>query len=230
MQVRGILFDAGDVLYQRPQRTDAYVAELLRERGLASALSHEDLTRRRELRSEAKRGRLSPDDYWDQVLLMYGVAPQEERRALVRRINDYSDCVLPMPGAREALQGLKQRGFILGIVTDTIYPLEWKMRWLDQAGVAEFMDVVACSTALGLHKPDTAMYLTAAREAGLAPTESAFVGHDPGELEGAHRAGLVTVAVNYEPGTRADYYARSLLDLLNVPIFSQPYTGSTGQP
>jgi putative hydrolase of the HAD superfamily len=34
----------------------------------------------------------------------------------------------------------------------------------------------------------------------------------------------VAVAVNYAPGTRADYYAQSLVDLLQVPIFEKSHT------
>jgi len=154
---------------------------------------------------------------------MHGVADPEERRALAGKIIDYSDQVVPIPGGREALAGLKRRGFVLGIVTDTIYPIERKKRWLDTVGVAEFIDVLACSTALGAHKPEPAIYLNALQQAHLAPGESAFVGHAADELEGARRAGLATIAVYYEPGARADYYAGSLVDLLNVPIFKKAH-------
>jgi FMN phosphatase YigB (HAD superfamily) len=103
------------------------------------------------------------------------------------------------------------------------------MRWLEQVGVTPFIDVVACSTVLGVHKPDPAMYLDALRQAGLAPGEAVFVGHNARELEGARRAGLATAAVNYEPGAQADYYAESLPDLLRVPILQTSHTekGST---
>jgi HAD superfamily hydrolase (TIGR01509 family) len=151
---------------------------------------------------------------------MHGVVMPEERQILARQIMDHSNRVLPIPGGTEALAGLKQRGFLLGIITDTMYPIEWKMRWLEQVGVAAFVDVVTCSTVLGVQKPDPAIYLHALQQANLTPSESAFVGHAADELEGAHRAGMATVAVNYEPGTNADYYARSLLDLLNVPILN----------
>jgi HAD superfamily hydrolase (TIGR01509 family) len=224
MAIRGILFDAAGVFYRRTGPTSAYVARLLVERGFPPRLPAEDWTRQKALRSRAKSGRLSPDEYWDQRLQMHGVDDAEERRALVAKINDYSDQVLPIPGGREALAGLKQRGFLLGIVTDTIYPIERKMRWLDQVGVAEFIDVVACSTAVGAHKPAPAIYLHALQQAGLTPKESAFVGHAADELQGAHRAGLATVAVLYEPGSRADYYAESLVDLLKVPIFDKAHT------
>jgi FMN phosphatase YigB (HAD superfamily) len=224
MTIRGIFFDAAGVLYCRPESTDRYVSNLLKEDGLSAALAMEDQVCQKALRSQANRGQISPDEYWDQFLLAHGVVTPERRRILVSKINAYSDNVLPIPGGREALAGLKQRGFVLGIITDTIYPLERKMRWLAKVGVAEFIDVVACSTALGVHKPDTAIYLSALQQAHLTPGESAFVGHDAEELEGAHKTGVATVAVNHDPGTKADYHARSLVDLLNVPIFQESHT------
>jgi putative hydrolase of the HAD superfamily len=221
VSIRGIFFDAAGVFYDRPRPTHEYVSDLLRERGLPTELSVEDRMRQKALRSQANRGRLSPSEYWDQVFLMHGVANEQERRDLVRKVDDYSNSVLPIPGGREALAGLKQRGFVLGIVTDTIYPIEWKMGWLAKVGVAEFFDVVACSTVLGTHKPDPAMYLDALQQAQLAPSQAAFVGHDADELEGARKVGMATVAVRYDANAKADYYADSLVDLLNVPIFKE---------
>jgi HAD superfamily hydrolase (TIGR01509 family) len=150
---------------------------------------------------------------------MHCVNDSQERADLREKILAYTNEVFAYPGAREAMAGLKARGFLLGIVTDTIYPLAWKMNWLEKVGVAEFVDVVSCSTVTGSHKPEPEMYLNALRQAKLAPSRSAFVGHDTGELAGAKRAGLATVAVNYDPEAQADFYARSLPDLLNVPIF-----------
>jgi HAD superfamily hydrolase (TIGR01509 family) len=224
MTIRGILFDAAGVFYRRPGSTRRFVARLIEGMGLSLELSVQERLRQRALRSQANRGHLSPDEYWDQVLQMAGVADPAKRRALLCQIEAYSDNVLPIPGGREALAALKQRGFLLGIVTDTIYPVERKMYWLDQIGIAEFIDVVACSTVVGAHKPDPVIYLDALQQAHLTPSEAAFVGHDADELEGAHRAGMATVAVNHEAGAEADYYARSLLDLLNVPIFATAHT------
>jgi len=95
------------------------------------------------------------------------------------------------------------------------------MLWLDKVGVAEYVDVVTCSTVLGAHKPKPEPYLAALKEAQLSPEEAAFVGHDTDELAGAHRVGMTTVAVHYEADAEADYYAESLLDLLNIPIFKE---------
>ncbi len=219
MAIKGILFDAADVFYRRPQPTDIYVRTLLCEKGYVIEPGQEDQARLKVLRSQANTGRIGPGEYWDQVLFIHGVAIAEERQALVANISAYSENVTQIPGGPEALAGLKRRGFVLGIVTDTVYPIERKMRWLQKVGVAEFIDVVACSTVLGAHKPDPAIYLNAVQQAGLAADQCAFVGHDAGELEGARRAGLATVAVNYDSHAQADYYAESLVDLLNMPLF-----------
>jgi FMN phosphatase YigB (HAD superfamily) len=68
------------------------------------------------------------------------------------------------------------------------------------------------------------MYLNALLQAQLTPAESAFVGHDAAEIQGAHQAGIVTVAVNYESDVRADYYCQSMLDLLDLDIFQMDRT------
>ena len=228
MTIKGIFFDAADVLYVRPVSTGKYLTRLLEEKGLPTGLSADNQTRQKTLRSLAKRGLISHDRYWDQVLEMHGIADAGERRLLTVEIDQVSNHVVPVPGAREALAELKQRGFVVGVVTDTMHSIEHKMRWLEQVGVAEFVDLVACSTVLGAHKPEPVMYLNAVKQAGIMPDESAFVGHRADEVEGARQAGLATVGVNYDPDVKADYYAQSLLDLLNVPIF-QPSTESSAK-
>ena len=223
MTIRGIFFDAAGVLYQRPESTKAYVSRLLDERGLSMDLSVQDQARQKAMRSAANKGQLSPDQYWDQLLVMCGVVDTAERQGLLPKIDEYSDKVLPLPGVRDAMAALKERGFLLGIVTDTIYPLERKMRWFDALGITELIDVVSCSSAIGAYKPDPAIYLDALQQAGLTPAESVFVGHDTDELDGARNVGMATVAVYQEPDAKADYYAQSLMDLLNVPILGKAH-------
>jgi FMN phosphatase YigB (HAD superfamily) len=139
---------------------------------------------------------------------------------MITQITTFSNDVLPVEDCRDALLVLKERHFILGIISDTIYPLEWKMQRLAKAGVAELIDVVACSTDLGMHKPDPAFYRYALQQAQLTPDQSAFVGHDAKELRGARRAGMMTVAVNYESKAKADHYCQKMMDLVNIPEFA----------
>ncbi len=217
--IRGIFFDASGVLYERNESTSRYAARLLAERGVDAQRSAPDGDRLNDLKIAAFDGRISPDAFWNEFLSLHGVALSDERAFLVKDILEQAHQVFALPGVEATLAALKRRGFVLGIVTDTMYPLAWKMEWLARVGVAEFIDVVACSTDVRAHKPDPAIYLHALNQARLTAAEAAFVGHDSRELDGAHQVGMVTVAVNYEPGTAADHHVQSLPDLLALPIF-----------
>jgi HAD superfamily hydrolase (TIGR01509 family) len=219
--IKAIFFDAAGILYKRAGPTEKFALSLLQDMGFTVELTPDQTETQLALRSQANRGAISHDAYWERFLLMRGVLDPRQRKDFTARIIQYSNDVQPVPGGREALTILKEQGFLLGIITDTMYPVEWKMRRLEKAGVAEFIDVVACSTDLGAHKPDPAIYAYALRQAHLSPGESAFVGHLGVELQGAHNAGFITIAIDNDKDARADYYCGSLLDLTILPILQR---------
>lgn len=217
--IRGIFFDAHGVLYDREESTGRYAVRLLAERGFAAEIPAAEGGRLRALNNQASTGVISAEAYWDEFLRTCGVTDAGDRAALMQEILAQAHHVVSIPGAGSTLAALKRRGFILGIITDTMYPLEWKTAWLAKVEVAGFLDVVVSSTAVRSRKPDPEIYLHALAQTGLRPVEAAFVGHDDRELDGARRVGMVTVAVNHEPEAKADYYVRLLPDLLTLPIF-----------
>ena len=219
--IKAIFFDAAGILYTRSGPTEAFALDLLQKFGFPTGVSPELQKRQLALRSQANEGKISHGAYWDTFLLMRNVIDPKQRKDFSLQIINYSNDIQPIQGAKEALTKLKKLGFQLGIITDTMYPVEWKMRRLEKAGVAEFIDVVACSTDLGAHKPDPAVYKYAIQQAKLTSAESAFVGHLGTELDGAHAAGMITIAINHDDGAHADYYCNSLLELPLLPIFQK---------
>ncbi len=219
--IKAVFFDAAGILYTRSGTTEEFAIKLLIERGYSPEVSADLMEKQLALRSQANEGSIIHDVYWDQYLSMRNVTNPELRKTYTTEIVNYSNAIQPMPGAKEALTQLKQKGFPMGIITDTMYPLEWKMRRLEKAGVAEFIDIVACSTDLGAHKPDPAVYSYAIQQAKLTPAETAFVGHLGVELEGARKAGMTTIAINQDEGAEADFYCNSLLDLPALSIFEK---------
>lgn len=219
--IKAIFFDAAGILYTRSGTTEEFAIKLLINEGYSPEIPAELMEKQLALRSQANEGTISHDVYWDQYLSMRNVTIPELRKTYTTAIVNYSNAIRPIPGAKEALLQLKQKGFPMGIITDTMYPLEWKMRRLEKAGVAEFIDFIACSTDLGAHKPDPAVYSYAIQQAKLTPAETAFVGHLGVELAGAHKAGMTTIAINHDEGAEADFYCNSLLDLPALPIFEK---------
>jgi FMN phosphatase YigB (HAD superfamily) len=217
--IKGIFFDAAGVLYRRSSPTANFALSLLQEGNFASQVTNQQSETLERMRVDASKGGTSHEAYWHQFLAFHGVGDSEKRSEMIKKIIEFSNSILPVEGCRESLLELKRRNFTIGIISDTIYPLEWKMARLAKAGVADLIDIVACSTDLGMHKPDPAFYCYAVSQAHLAVDESAFVGHDVKELRGARRAGMFTVAVNYDKGAKADHYCNTMLELLSVPEF-----------
>lgn len=216
--IKAIFFDAAGILYTRSGHTEEFALNLLQKSGFPTEISSDKLEEQLALRSQANEGTVSHDIYWDKFLLLRNVIDNEQRVEFARQIINYSNDIQPVPGAREALSQLKELGLVLGIITDTMYPIEWKIRRLEKAGVAEFIEVVACSTDIGAHKPDPAVYSYAFKQAHLSPQETVFVGHLGIELLGAHCVGMVTVGIDHDEDAEADFYCNSLNELLTLPI------------
>ncbi|PKO13527.1 MAG: hypothetical protein CVU39_18565 [Chloroflexi bacterium HGW-Chloroflexi-10] len=219
--IKAIFFDAAGILYTRNGPTEEFAIHLLQDNGFSTEISSDLIQKQFSLRSQANQGVINHEIYWEQYLLVRKVTDPELRKKFIEQIINYSNNIQSIPGSRETLAELKRRGFLMGIITDTMYPVEWKMRRLEKAGVAQFIEIVACSTDLGAHKPDPVVYSYALQQANLTPDESAFVGHLGIELEGAQKAGMTTIAINYDVDAKADYYCSSLLDLLNLPILQK---------
>lgn len=220
--IRGVLFDAAGVLYDRKVPTGKYAVRLLAERGHDREPTEAERASLRATQARASTGQIDAGDYWDEFLRVRGVTSAHERKELTRLVMEQTNQVHGLPGARDTLAALKRRGLVVGIITDTIYPVDWKMQWLAKAGVADLIDVVTCSRVARVQKPDPAIYMKALRQAGLAPDEAVFVGHDGREIDGARAVGMITVAVHHEPSVWADYYIEALPDLLELPLFTLP--------
>ncbi|MRR29848.1 HAD family hydrolase, partial [bacterium] len=93
-----------------------------------------------------------------------------------------------------------------------------KLNWFDHHGFGHVWDSVISSKELGVRKPSPLLYQTALAPGGILPGEAVFVGHNAGELQGAHAVGMKTIAFNYEADAVADIYLDRFSDLLTVPF------------
>jgi FMN phosphatase YigB (HAD superfamily) len=220
--IKGIFFDANGIIYHRVGSLSGYVADLMRSHRYAPEPAPEDAASLRDLESRASIGTITHWDYWDERLRRHGVPGIEERRALTRQILRQVHRVTPLPDVADVFRTLKQRGFLLGVISNTMYPLRWKRWWLRRAGAARFLDIISSSTEVHAAKPDPAIYLDALTRAEMGSSEAAFVGHDDDELIGARGVGMVTVAVRPDGGTAVTHEVRRLVDVLTLPPFLRP--------
>lgn len=216
-QVRAILFDAGDILYFRPERDQKFQAFLV-ELGLAD--KEIPVTERSALKAQAYVGSISQNEFREATLRLYGVNIPEQLASGKQAMEEDDNNIQFFDGVRETLIELKKEGYLLGIITDTAVPLHVKLRWFEGGGFGNVWDAIISSHDLGIQKPAPEIYQSALRQLGLSANQAIFVGHDPRELDGARAVGMKTVAFNYGQNASADYYIENFADLSTLPVLS----------
>jgi putative hydrolase of the HAD superfamily len=216
--IRAVLFDAGDVLYFRPER-GRYLRDFHHEVGRADKIPpHEETV---SLQHQAFMGSITQDEYRRSLLGLHGITDpallEKGRQAMEADDNN----VQFFEGVSETLQGLKAQGFLLGIITDTANPLHVKLKWFRDAGIVHVWDSIISSQEVGIQKPAPEIYRAALDQMNLEASQVVFVGHDADELQGARGVGIKTIAFNHGNDAEADYYIENFTDLLSVPILSQ---------
>ena len=167
-------------------------------------------------------------ELWVQYLLpdypADAIAPHAAR--LTRLWRDHDGRRLAHEGTAETLRTLKERGYKLGIIANTVTETEIP-DWICEAHLADCFRRVILSSKVRLRKPDPAIYLLAARCIGSMPEECAYVGDNPvRDVEGALDAGFGAMILFEDAGTadregkaptrKPDHTIRAIPELLDL--------------
>jgi putative hydrolase of the HAD superfamily len=197
-----ILFDAGNTLVWVDH---PFLIALLAEHGYSATeeqllgaeaeakLMLDELIRSGNGGTDESRGTL----YFRRVFQLVGVAEGdlpalgERVRARHAKRNLWSRV---RPGTAEALRELRERGYSLGVVSNSDGRME---ALLESVGLRPFFDFVIDSHVVGVEKPDPRIFRLGCERAGARPEEVIYVG-DIYEIEvvGARAVGLRTYLID----------------------------------
>jgi putative hydrolase of the HAD superfamily len=214
-KIRALIFDAGDILYFRPQRGSSFASFL---KGLGLEISPTHNQQKKEIEYQAYRGQITHDEYRESVVRLYGITEPEQLARGKQALIDDDANVAFFDRVPETLLALKEQGYLLGIVTDTANSISAKLSWFERGGFGHVWDSIISSLDIGTRKPDPKIYQAALHQLGLTPDQAIFVGHRVSELDGARAVGMQTVAFNYDKDASADYFIEKFSDLLKVPV------------
>lgn len=117
------------------------------------------------------------------------------------------------PGIRESLKTLKERGYIMALVTSK--RADGARHDLRHFGYEGFFEAVVTADDTVRHKPHPEPALEALRRLGSSPEEATFIGDSPFDVRCAHDAGMTAGAVEWGPFPREaleaegpDYWVR----------------------
>jgi putative hydrolase of the HAD superfamily len=93
----------------------------------------------------------------------------------------------PLPGALEALEGLRRRGLDLAVVSNWDVGLA---EHLERIGADQLFSTIVTSAEAGAAKPDPAVFRLALERLGVTPARALHVGDEPEDEQGATAAGM----------------------------------------
>jgi HAD superfamily hydrolase (TIGR01509 family) len=219
VNISTILFDAGDILYNKPNRKSA-VIDFLISRGYDAPLKNDPIEKSKRL--DAHAGKIETSAFFKWLMAHYGVNNSQDVTDGIRVLKEQQSAVQFFPSVPETLHKLKRCGFNLGIVTNTFNSQEEKMRWFKTVGIDDIWDTYADSFVLQITKPDPRIYMAAIDPINVRPENSLFVGHAQIELDGAKSVGMTTVMFNPDPDCKiSDFEVKDFSDLLKLPPISK---------
>ena len=194
--------------------------------GLAQRLADAEVSLWRE--QQASRG-ANGTGTLDHVFASCGVDTTQASHgaALASYLDAWDPHTLADPDARTVLEGLRQAGVRVGVLSNTLWP-----RWHHEAvfsrdGLAPLIDAAVYSSEMPVAKPHADAFRAAMQAVGAAPERTVFVGDRPwDDVHGAQQAGMRAILIPHSRlGDQAvdvdvipDAVAMRLLDVLAIVL------------
>ena len=132
----------------------------------------------------------------------------------------------PRDDVKKVVIELSKRGYILGIIANTITETEIP-DWLERDGLTSYFKSIVLSSKFRHRKPGPEIYWEAAKRAGVDPIKCAYVGDNPDrDVVGTRKAGFGTIIILIDPekhGKEAptgecipDKFIKDCSDLLDI--------------
>lgn len=145
---------------------------------------------------------------------------------LTRLWRDCDGRRVPRDDVKETVIELNRRGYLLGIIANTITETEIP-DYLEAYGLTECFKTVVLSSKVGIRKPNPEIYWEAARRIEVEPAKCVYVGDNPvRDVEGTRAAGYGMMILLLEPETlkkepptgdvKPDHTISEIKDLLNI--------------
>lgn len=119
--------------------------------------------------------------------------PEQVGREIVREW-PYWRFMTPVPGVREVLELLRQRGLRIGVLSNTLPNVA---ATLQAVGIDDLVDVALSTCVLGVHKPEPRAFLLAAEALGVKPEAVVFVDDRIENIEAARRVGMHAYLIDH---------------------------------
>ncbi|WP_284987666.1 HAD family hydrolase [Arthrobacter sp. fls2-241-R2A-172] len=215
MQIRAVLFDLDNTLFDHPSSARAGVGALLHHLGTERS---NELTRCWFQIEEANYQRFLAKElnFQEQFLPLAGLSvPQNNTRIdelFTTYLENYEDAWMAFPDAAPALKSLRAIGMPVAVITNGNHDQQTSK--VNRIGLKPLLDRVFSSELTNHAKPAQEAFLQPCRSMNVSPAETLYIGDNYRvDVEGARNAGLQAIHLNRE-GPMGEGTIQSLAELL----------------
>ena len=151
--------------------------------------------------------------YYKYLLIEEGVTEKVEERAklLFDELWCNGDRAL-YPETIEVLEYFKNKGFKIGVISDTSPSLQYS---LEQLGVAKYFDCFIASSLVGVGKPNPRIFNAALDSVGVKAEESLYVDDYKPEADGARKQGFTSFLIDRNLKEKKESEISSLKEIID---------------
>jgi putative hydrolase of the HAD superfamily len=184
--LKAIFFDLDETLITRAAAIRAFIADQYQRYRAQLGNVTEAAFANRFLDIE-DNGRIGKHLVYPALVKALGITGVSPETLLEDYRKIYPGFAITNPGALETLKALRQASFKVGILTNGNEVVQNGK--IDVIGIRPLLDAIVISEAVGLKKPDPAIFRLAAEKIGEAPEACLFVGDNP-EVDVVGAAGV----------------------------------------
>ena len=186
--IKAVLFDLDGTLLDRDQSLKLFVNNQYER--LNEFLSHipKEKYVSRFIQLD-KRGYVWKDKVYQQLIDEFNIASITWEALLQDYLNEFKHHCVGFPHIHEILDGLKNSGFALGMITNGYG--QFQMDNINALQIEKYFDVILVSEWEGIKKPDPQIFMNALQKLHVAPSESVFIGdHPKNDIKAAQYVGM----------------------------------------
>jgi FMN phosphatase YigB (HAD superfamily)/sugar phosphate isomerase/epimerase len=235
--IEAILFDVGGTLRGSWKKPESEQVEFVKSIGqlLGASESPHDLLKLLNERTAAylswsRRTHIELDEVgqWTRWLLPDWPEDQirEQALALNKLWRQTTGERIMFPETREVVQELFNRGYRLGVVSNTVSSTEVP-DLLDEQGISGCFEVIILSCLVGIRKPDPSILLEATKRMVIEPENCAYIGNKlDRDVDSSRKAGFSKSIILLDsedgeqyttnPAAAPQHYISNLVDLLDI--------------
>lgn len=151
--------------------------------------------------------------YYKYLLIEEGITEKVDERSklLFNELWCNGDRAL-YPETIEVLEYFKNKGFKIGVISDTSPSLQYS---IEQLGIANYFDCFIASSLVGAGKPSPIIFNAALDSVGVKAEESLYVDDYKQEADGAREQGFPSFLINRELKGKNDWEIINLKEIID---------------